>query len=136
MIETVFTNQSEVFMDLSTLVDKLMEKDSKKKTNILLYLFILLFEYIDGESSQTEMDMVSCRSYISDRLNKLKIAYDPSFIDIFLSHYNTELSPVSAIMGAVVAQESLKILSAKELPIQSFFIYNAIDQSNSIESLQ
>lgn len=45
----------------------------------------------------------------------------------FISLYDTEMAPVAAIVGGVLAQEIIKVLSAKELPIQNWFYYNGLD---------
>lgn len=37
------------------------------------------------------------------------------------------MAPVAAIVGGVLAQEIIKVLSAKELPIQNWFYYNGLD---------
>ena len=37
------------------------------------------------------------------------------------------MAPVAAIVGGVLAQEMIKVLSAKELPIQNWFYYNGLD---------
>lgn len=57
-------------------------------------------------------------------------------IDLFDNHYNfrtftlnitAELSPVCAIVGGILAQDILNILSQRELPINNFFIYDGFE---------
>lgn len=133
--ETVLTSQSEVFLELSVAIEKLTTTKPQRKVNPLLYFFVFLLQHL-SEVSHEDANLVTCRDYMIYRLEELKIDYDSSLLDLFLKCYKTELNPVSAIMGGTVAQECLKILSAKELPIKSFFVYNALDQSNSIVNLE
>lgn len=39
----------------------------------------------------------------------------------------TEMAPVAAILGGVLAQEMIKVLSKKELPIQNWFYYEGLN---------
>lgn len=48
--------------------------------------------------------------------------------------HNTEISPVAAIVGGILAQDVLRTLSAMELPIQNWFYYNGLD-GKKIKSL-
>ena len=43
---------------------------------------------------------------------------------------NTEMVPVTAIVGGVLAQEMIKVLSQKQLPIQNWFYYNGFSGGN------
>lgn len=40
---------------------------------------------------------------------------------------DTEISPITAIVGGILAQDILRTLSANELPIQNWFYYNGIN---------
>ncbi|RKP13449.1 hypothetical protein BJ684DRAFT_16153 [Piptocephalis cylindrospora] len=44
----------------------------------------------------------------------------------------TEYTPTCAIVGGVLAQEAIKIITHKELPVDNFFLYNARDGSGVI----
>jgi ubiquitin-like 1-activating enzyme E1 A len=131
-MEKVVTKKSDDFLDISTAIKRLLSQPGRKR-NPLIYFYLLLLKFVDQVSADS-MDLTACKDYISRQLNELKFAYDVSLLDLFLKHYGTELSPVAAIIGGTVTQEVLKLLSSKELPIQSFFVYNASDQSNSIEN--
>lgn len=43
-----------------------------------------------------------------------------------VSLFDSELVPVTAIVGGVLAQEMIKVLSQKQLPIQNWFYYNGL----------
>lgn len=40
---------------------------------------------------------------------------------------HTEISPVAAILGGILAQDILRTLSANELPIKNWLFYNGLD---------
>jgi ubiquitin-like 1-activating enzyme E1 A len=48
----------------------------------------------------------------------------------------TELSPVCAIVGGILAQEIIKVLSGKELPVQNWFLYDGISGSGLIHHIE
>ncbi|KAI8376441.1 uncharacterized protein BYT42DRAFT_574620 [Radiomyces spectabilis] len=56
-------------------------------------------------------------------------------ISMALDLRETELCPVASIVGGVLAQEIIKVLSAKELPISNWFFYNALDGTGLIHRL-
>jgi hypothetical protein len=127
VVETIFSKKSDDFLDLSSSIDQLMTKSSQKR-NTILYFFLLLFKFSDHVT-----DLTICREYITEHLNKLNVNYEHFLLETFLQHYDTEFPPVVAILGGIIAQELFKLISHRELPIQSFFVYNGMDQSNSIE---
>ena len=47
----------------------------------------------------------------------------------------SELSPVAAIVGGVLAQEVIKAVSKKDQPHNNFFLYNPIESSGSVEAV-
>jgi len=47
----------------------------------------------------------------------------------------SELSPVAAIVGGVLAQEVIKTVSKKDQPQNNFFLYNPIESSGSVEAV-
>ena len=47
-----------------------------------------------------------------------------------------EMSPASAVLGGVLAQEIIKAVSHKDLPIRNFFFFNgATDRAGLVESI-
>ncbi|KAI8975986.1 sumo-activating enzyme subunit 1 [Pilobolus umbonatus] len=48
---------------------------------------------------------------------------------------DTELSPVAAIVGGILAQDILRTLSANELPIQNWFYYNGLDGTGLVQDV-
>ncbi|KAI8975562.1 hypothetical protein BDF20DRAFT_615124 [Mycotypha africana] len=52
---------------------------------------------------------------------------DDSLISDMASLYDTEMTPVAAIVGGILAQDILRTLSANGLPIRNWFYYNGLD---------
>ncbi len=47
----------------------------------------------------------------------------------------SELSPVSAIVGGVLAQEVIKVISNKDEPNRNFFFFNPIETAGVVEDV-
>jgi ubiquitin-like 1-activating enzyme E1 A len=47
----------------------------------------------------------------------------------------TELSPVCALVGGIVAQEIIKLVSGNDAPLQNIFLYNGLDGDGIVEFL-
>jgi len=47
-----------------------------------------------------------------------------------------EISPVAAIVGGFFAQEVLKTVSGKELPINNFFFYDGFQGTGNVEQVE
>ncbi|CAO3690429.1 unnamed protein product [Umbelopsis vinacea] len=63
-------------------------------------------------------------------------AYPMTLCMILAQTSDTELSPVCAIVGGILAQEIIKVLSGKELPIQNWFFYDGIAGSGLIHHIE
>ncbi|ODQ52432.1 hypothetical protein SAICODRAFT_19626 [Saitoella complicata NRRL Y-17804] len=47
-----------------------------------------------------------------------------SFVESWVSGFGTELSPVAAVVGGVLAQDVLNVLSGREEPIRNLFVFD------------
>ena len=47
----------------------------------------------------------------------------------------SELSPVAAIVGGVLAQEIIKVISNKDAPHNNFFLYNPMETCGVVETI-
>jgi len=47
----------------------------------------------------------------------------------------TELNPVCAILGGFIAQEVVKSISHKDLPVNNFFLYHGLEGSGTVEKI-
>ncbi|KAG9296401.1 hypothetical protein G9A89_014993 [Geosiphon pyriformis] len=81
------------------------------------------------------------------KLKSLRDTYLPSMgvepsllanelLSIISRNLNAELSPVCAIVGGILAQDILKGLSQKDLPINNFFFYNGLDGSGLVYQVE
>jgi len=56
--------------------------------------------------------------------------------DVFFSVTFGEMSPSAAVLGGVLAQEVIKAVSHKDVPIRNFFFFNgATDCSGLVEAI-
>jgi ubiquitin-like 1-activating enzyme E1 A len=51
---------------------------------------------------------------------------------ILAQQAQTEISPVCAVVGGMVAQEVLSSISSKEVNVNNFFCYSAFDGAGSV----
>ena len=63
--------------------------------------------------------------------NKLTNSDGDQMLDLLFS----ELSPVAAIVGGVLSQEIIKVISNKDTPHNNFFLYNPIDSCGVVENI-
>ena len=56
--------------------------------------------------------------------------------DHFISHCFSQLSPVCAIVGGVLAQEIIKAISAKDIPFHNMFLFDGVKSTGIVESLK
>ena len=47
----------------------------------------------------------------------------------------SELSPVAAIVGGVLGQEVIKVISNKDAPHNNFFLYNPLESCGVVETI-
>ena len=47
----------------------------------------------------------------------------------------SELSPVAAIVGGILAQEIIKVISNKDEPHKNFFLYNPLESAGIVEDV-
>jgi len=56
------------------------------------------------------------------------------YVNQLTANATSELSPVCAILGGILGQEVIKVLSGKEDPLSNFFFYNALAARNPGET--
>ncbi|KAJ3173400.1 SUMO-activating enzyme subunit 1 [Irineochytrium annulatum] len=57
----------------------------------------------------------------------LKSIITPELLRVFAEQMRTEISPVCAIMGGIVAQDALSAIASKEVEINNHFCFSALD---------
>ena len=111
-----------------------------KRTSPILLLTHALLNYAEekGAFPQDRSESQQVKEVVSRTLDSLGL--DESLqqkLDQFSYHNSIfgELSPISSIIGSVVAQDVIRAVSEKETPIKNFFLFNGIDYNGVIESV-
>ncbi|KAF7722057.1 SUMO-activating enzyme subunit 1 [Apophysomyces ossiformis] len=109
-------------------------KALKKRVPVVHFLTHSLLKFQqEHKRSPTEHDADLLKQSKAKYLQQMGVS-DPDILDDSLimdlaRFYETELAPVAAILGGVLAQEIIRALSGKEFPIQNWFFYNGLDGS-------
>lgn len=85
-----------------------------------------------------ELNFDSFKAHVTQKAADLGLPtgiIQDSVIQSFLSSVHAELSPVASVLGGVLAQDILNVLSLKEQPIQNFFIFNGDSNEGPIYTL-
>jgi ubiquitin-like 1-activating enzyme E1 A len=94
-------------------------------------ILVLLKFQKQHNRSPTKHDAESLISNKAQYLNEMGISNESLLDDDLLKEVaellDTEISPVAAIVGGILAQDILRTLSANELPIQNWFYFNGHD---------
>ncbi|KAI9250209.1 hypothetical protein BDA99DRAFT_608508 [Phascolomyces articulosus] len=110
-----------------------------KRMSSLSFVIHVLFQYQQEKGSLTVNDIPDIIAKKSDYLEKMGVQDSNLLNDDLLkdvvSLLDTEMAPVAAVVGGVLAQEFIKVLSAKELPIQNWFYYSGLDGSGMIHQI-
>lgn len=100
-----------------------LTRKGKKNVSPLLAIFFALYEL---ELHDEEISIESLRkksNEINKRLGLNEITDESYFINVF-NQLNSEIAPISAIIGGTVAQEVINYISKKEIPINNLLILN------------
>ncbi|KAJ8653936.1 hypothetical protein O0I10_010385 [Lichtheimia ornata] len=112
----------------------------KKKSALGFVMHMILKHELKHNRPITGVDAEDLIKNKSVALQEMGIS-DGSFIDDdLISHvvslFDSELVPVTAIVGGVLAQEMIKVLSQKQLPIQNWFYYNGLSDSGMVHCVR
>eukprot|EP00003_Mantamonas_plastica_P029030 TRINITY_DN6812_c0_g1_i2.p1 TRINITY_DN6812_c0_g1~~TRINITY_DN6812_c0_g1_i2.p1 ORF type:complete len:236 (+),score=82.45 TRINITY_DN6812_c0_g1_i2:405-1112(+) len=92
----------------------------------------------DAESqADVEAVMDLCKTIMEDR--KVKRGpkdLDQEFVINLVNGIGMEIAPVCAILGGIVAQEVIKVISHNDTPIQNLFLYDGLNGSGLVETLE
>jgi len=86
----------------------------------------------DHEEFKKIKDEILSQTKITNR-EKNKI--NDMLLQKFIQHLGTELSPICAIVGGVVAQEILKVICHNDKPFNNSFFFNGLDDSGLVAEL-
>ncbi|KAI8088645.1 SUMO-activating enzyme subunit 1 [Halteromyces radiatus] len=137
------STHTEIYQSLAQSLEKnwsnMSTKALKKRVTPIAFLIQILMKYqLKNGRYPNDLDVDKLIKEKDIWLQALGINDGSVLDDSLLKElglYQTELVPVAAIVGGVLAQEVIKVLSAKELPVQNWFFYNGIDGSGMIHQL-
>ena len=98
---------------------------------------LLEFQSREGCSPRAEMrseDMKLLTSLKDSIVSKFGLP-DKKIPDEILPMLFAELSPVAAIVGGVLGQEVIKVISNKDSPHNNFFLYNPLESCGVVETI-
>ncbi|KAF5299386.1 hypothetical protein FQR65_LT09427 [Abscondita terminalis] len=129
------------FDDVLSVVQKTIKtvEMKRKRRNELYYLMRLLIEFRDKNGRNPEyslkiVDLEEMKSIRKELLHKYKFK-EANFKEDILDLVFGEIAPICAIVGGVVAQEVIKAVSHKEVPIHNMFLLNPYTFSGKEESV-
>ncbi|KAJ3080780.1 SUMO-activating enzyme subunit 1 [Quaeritorhiza haematococci] len=137
--------KEEQYCSLTTAMKKTWEslsaKNFKRRTSPVYFgaMLTLLFQKEHGRlprpnDTKDEEILLSMRDEFLQK-SKVKPEYNvlpDELVRDFARMARTELCPVNAIMGGVIAQEIIRVLSGKDCPFNNFFCFNGLDSSGVI----
>ncbi|KAG0172262.1 SUMO-activating enzyme subunit 1 [Apophysomyces sp. BC1034] len=115
-------------------------KSLKKRVPVVYFLTQILLKFQqEHKRVPTEQDADLLKQNKADYLQQMGVS-DPDILDDALVTdlarlFDTELAPIAAVVGGVLAQEIIRALSAKEFPIQNWFFYNGLDGSGVTQKI-
>ncbi|XP_072376456.1 SUMO-activating enzyme subunit 1 [Diabrotica undecimpunctata] len=112
-----------------------------KRRNDLFYLVLILLEFRNRvernpDPSNEQDDIKTLQKIKNDifelyQVDELKSKLTDSHFDLIFS----EIGPVCAILGGVIAQEVIKAVSHKEVPINNMFLFDPITYDGTEENV-
>jgi len=115
-----------------------------KRMDPSYFMLQVLFEFQSKEgcsprTSKRESDIELLKTLRADVAKKLELPEKNKLVnedgDKLLELLFSELSPVAAIVGGVLGQEIIKVISNKDAPHNNFFLYNPMDSCGVVEKI-
>lgn len=141
--ETKMVKKSMDFVPLDQALNVDWSQDSYAKRirrmdpSYFILQILLEFQSREGcspRSSMREEDMKLLTSLRSSIISKYSLPESKIPADI-LPMLFSELSPVAAIVGGVLGQEVIKVISNKDAPHNNFFLYNPLESCGVVETI-
>ncbi|KAI8640063.1 hypothetical protein BD408DRAFT_476878 [Parasitella parasitica] len=112
----------------------------KKRISPIAFLIHILLKFQrDHHRSPTQEDARSLidnkAQFLADMGIEDATVLDDTLLNDLAFLMDTEISPVAAIVGGILAQDILRTLSANELPIQNWFYYNGVDGTGLVHRI-
>jgi len=110
-----------------------------KRMDPSFFLLQVLFAFrnevgANPRPSHRAEDLEKLKTVRDDTLKSLSVPVE-KVTDEFLALLFSELSPVCAIVGGVLAQEVIKTISNKDSPHNNFFFYNPVESCGVVETI-
>ncbi|CAB3977355.1 SUMO-activating enzyme subunit 1 [Paramuricea clavata] len=133
--EEIHTIMVEKFLEFNSLKDALetswvknQKPKSLKRISKVFFIFQVLLRFQEKyrrnpEGSTSEQDIDDLLKMKNEVFESLDISQDLVLED-FARHCIGTLSPTSAILGGILAQDVIKALSGKDAPIDNFFFFD------------
>lgn len=115
-----------------------------KRMDPSYFMLQVLFEFQSQEgcsprTSKRETDIELLKKLRAEVAKKLDLPEKNKLVnedgDKMLELLFSELSPVAAIVGGVLAQEIIKVISNKDAPHNNFFLYNPMESCGVVEKI-
>merc|ERR1719211_508086 len=141
--ETKMVKKSMEFVDLEKALNVDWSQDTYAKRirrmDPAYFILQILLEFQSREgcsprSGMREDDMKLLSSLRDSIISKFGLPEKKIPEDI-LPMLFSELSPVAAIVGGVLGQEVIKVISNKDAPHNNFFLYNPLDTCGIVETI-
>ncbi|KAI9474767.1 E1 ubiquitin-activating protein aos1 [Coemansia sp. RSA 989] len=98
----------------------------KRKYPPLAFIMQALMQMTLGQSSISEKDLAEAVNRMLDSRGIPRELVDEATVARVAQSWNTEFVPCAAVVGGTLAQEVLKIVTRKDMPIQNWYTYDAL----------
>ncbi|XP_028418274.1 SUMO-activating enzyme subunit 1-like [Dendronephthya gigantea] len=142
-IETIIVEKFLEFNSLKDALDTSWVKDQKpkalKKISIVYFIFQVLLKFQEKhgrnpQSSTSKQDLDDLVQIKNEVFESLDIS-DVLVLENFASQCLGTLSPTSAILGGILAQDVIKALSGKDAPINNFVFFDGRTGEGMVECM-
>lgn len=135
-VEEYVTLEESLQVDYSNIPKNVL----KRKSALGFVMHMILKHELKHNRPITGMDVEELIKNKDTALQEMGITETSLVDDDLISHvvslFDAELVPVTAIVGGVLAQEMIKVLSQKQLPIQNWFYYNGLSDSGMVHCVR
>ncbi|ORX92994.1 SUMO-activating enzyme subunit 1 [Basidiobolus meristosporus CBS 931.73] len=136
--------KSEEFVSLEAALSKswsnMTLRQIKKRISPVFFGIQLLWQFQEAHqrlpTPEDTEEILSLRNSFLPTISVDTSVLSDEFLTTLVLNARADLTPVCAIVGGILAQEILKVLSAKELPVNNFFLYNGLDGTGLVHQVE
>ncbi|KAI8048311.1 hypothetical protein BDF22DRAFT_746933 [Syncephalis plumigaleata] len=144
---TIRTEHTEVYVSLASALAAiwtgLTAKQLRRKVSPLYFTLRTLWEFETehqrlpkAEDANDLNQLKIIRKRVTDAMGVAETVVPDELIRQLADASQVEFAPVCAILGGILAQEILKVVSGKDLPVANFFAYNGVEGTGLINTLK